>query len=49
MPTDVEYEYVWATIDTAKEKLFVYHDSKLVVEYPGSISKVHYVCVFYYH
>jgi len=31
MPQDVEYEYVWATIDTAKEKLFVYHDSKLVV------------------
>jgi len=33
MPGDVEYEYVWATIDTAKEKFFVYHDSKLIVEY----------------
>ena len=39
MPGDVEYEYVWATIDTAKEKLFVYHDSKLVVEYPYPLPK----------
>jgi len=39
MPQDVEYEYVWATIDTAKEKLFIYHDSKLVVEYPYLLPK----------
>jgi hypothetical protein len=39
MPGEVEYEYVWATIDTAKEKLFVYHDSKLVVEYPYPLPK----------
>jgi len=39
MPQDVEYEYVWATIDTAKEKLFIYHDSKLVVEYPYPLPK----------
>lgn len=39
MPDDVEYEYVRATIDTAKEKLFVYHDSKLVVEYPYLLPK----------
>ena len=39
MPGDVEYEYVRATIDTAKEKLFVYHDSKLVVERPYSLPK----------
>ncbi len=39
MPDDVEYEYVRATIDTAKEKLFVYHDSKLVVEHPHSLPK----------
>lgn len=39
MPDDVEYEYVRATIDTAKEKLFVYHDSKLVVEHPYSLPK----------
>jgi hypothetical protein len=32
MPLEVEYEYVWATIDTAKEKLFVYHDSELIEE-----------------
>jgi len=39
MPQDVEYEYVWATIDTAKEKLFIYHDSKLVVEHPYLLPK----------
>jgi len=39
MPNDVEYEYVWATIDTAKEKLFVYHDSKLVVEHSYPLPK----------
>ena len=39
MPQDVEYEHVWAIIDTAKEKLFVYHDSKLVVEYPYLLPK----------
>ena len=39
MPDDVEYEYVRATIDTAKEKLFVYHDSKLVVEHPYLLPK----------
>ena len=39
MPNDVEYEYVWTTIDTAQEKLLVYHDSKLVVEHPYSLPK----------
>lgn len=39
MPDDVEYEYVWATIDTVQEKLLVYHDSKLVVEYPYPLPK----------
>jgi hypothetical protein len=39
MPSDLEYEYVWATIDTVKEKLFIYHDSKLVVEYPYPLPK----------
>ena len=39
MPGEVEYEYVWATIDTVKEKLFIYHDSKLVVEYPYPLPK----------
>jgi len=39
MPKDVEHEYVWATIDTVKEKLFIYHDSKLVVEYPYPLPK----------
>ncbi len=39
MPKDVEHEYVWATIDTVKEKLFIYHDSKLVVEYDYPLPK----------
>jgi len=39
MPGKVEHEYVWATIDTVKEKLFIYHDSKLVVEYPYPLPK----------
>ena len=35
MPADVEYEYVWATIDTAKERLGVYHDHKIAeYDYP---------------
>lgn len=36
MPLEVEYEYVWVTIDTAKETLSIYHDSKVVdrLDYP---------------
>ncbi|MBU2102486.1 MAG: DDE-type integrase/transposase/recombinase [Candidatus Omnitrophica bacterium] len=33
VPRDVEYEYVWATIDTTQEKLFVKHDGKTVAEF----------------
>jgi hypothetical protein len=32
MPIELEYEYVWATIETAQEILSIYHDSKLVEE-----------------
>lgn len=39
MPISVEYEYVWVTIDTAKEKLFVYHDSKLIEEFDYALPK----------
>jgi len=39
MPDDVEYEYVRATIDTAQEKLLVYHDSKLLVGYDYPLPK----------
>ena len=39
MPQDVVYEYVWATIDTGEEVLYVYHDSKLVAEYPYLLPK----------
>ena len=36
MPVELEYEYVWATIDTKNESLSVYHDSVLVdrLSYP---------------
>jgi len=39
MPGNVEHEYVWATIDTVQEKLFIYHDSKLIVEYAYPLPK----------
>ncbi len=39
MPQDVVYEYVRATIDTGKEVLSIYHDSKLIVEYPYLLPK----------
>lgn len=36
MPIEVEYEYVWATINTVEETLSIYHDSKLIdkLNYP---------------
>lgn len=36
LPVDLEYEYVWATIDTTEETLSLYHDSKRVdkLDYP---------------
>jgi len=36
MPVELEYEYVWATIDTKDESLSVYHDSVLIdkLDYP---------------
>ena len=36
MPTQLEYEYVWTTIDTSQESLSIYHDFKLVekLDYP---------------
>lgn len=39
MPMEVEYEYVKATIDIAKETLSIYHDSKLVDEYDYPLPK----------
>ena len=39
MPMSVEYEYVWATIDTQQEKMFVYHDKELVKEVVYSLPK----------
>jgi putative transposase len=36
VPVSLEYEYVWATIDTAEEMLSIYHDSELIekLKYP---------------
>jgi len=39
VPVDLEYEYVWATIDTAKERLDVYHDQKLIAQYDYPLPK----------
>ena len=39
MPIEVEYEYVWATIDTANETLSVYHDSKPIQKFDYPLSK----------
>lgn len=39
MPSEVEYEYVWAIIDIKNEKLKVYHDSNLIKELDYSLPK----------
>ncbi|MFH1868767.1 MAG: helix-turn-helix domain-containing protein [Candidatus Omnitrophota bacterium] len=39
MPMSVVYEYVWATIDTEQEKLFVYHDKNLIKEFNYALPK----------
>ena len=39
MPMSVVYEYVWATIDTQQEKLFVYHDKNLIKELDYTLPK----------
>jgi len=39
MPMEVEYEYVWATIDTRKKTLSVYHDFKRVEKYNYPLPK----------
>jgi hypothetical protein len=39
MPNGVEYEYVWTTMDTAKETLFVYHNPKIVTKYDYPLPK----------
>lgn len=39
LPRDAEYEYVWATVDTQKQKLFVSHDSKIITEFKYPLPK----------
>ena len=39
LPREAEYEYVWATIDTATDKLLVTHDSKIIVEFDYVLPK----------
>ena len=40
MPISVEYEYIWATIDTAEETLSIYHNSELIEKFNYSLPKV---------
>jgi len=39
MPIKVEYEYVWATIDTMEETLSIYHDSNLIERFDYPLPK----------
>lgn len=39
LPRDAEYEYVWATIDTKKQKLLVSHDSKIITTFDYPLPK----------
>ena len=39
MPMSVEYEYVRATIDTKKQKLFIYHDDQIIKEFDYQMPK----------
>ena len=39
MPSELEYEYIWATIDTERERLKIHHDQKLIREYPYPLPK----------
>ena len=39
LPAEVEYEYVWATIDTANETLSIYHDSKRIKKFDYLLTK----------
>lgn len=39
LPDELEYEYVWVTIDTSREKLLVYHDSQCVMKYSYPLPK----------
>jgi len=39
VPSDLEYEYVWATINADREKLDVYHYHKLIVQYDYPLLK----------
>lgn len=39
LPHDAEYEYVWATIDTQKQKLLVSHDSKIITDFDYPLPK----------
>jgi len=41
MPVELEYEYVWATIDTDQESLSIYHDSKLVKKLDYTLPKTY--------
>ena len=40
MPIKVEYEYIWATIDTTEETLSIYHDSQLIERFDYPLPKI---------
>ena len=42
MPVELEYEYVWVTIDTRMQTMSVYHDSILVEQYKYPFTKFSY-------
>ena len=41
MPTQLEYEYVWATIDIVQETLSIHHDLKLVEKFDYPLPKTY--------
>lgn len=41
VPRDVEYEYVWATIDTKQEVVLITHDSQIVKQIPYQLPKTY--------
>lgn len=40
LPRYAEYEYVWAAINTQKQKLLVSHDSKIITTFDYALPKI---------
>jgi len=41
MPTELDYEYVWVTIDTEEESLSIYHDPVLIDKLDYTLPKTY--------